>query len=213
MNVVRAMLFLFLAVSLKAYSSTPFTQAHLSEVSFHLPVSLHNDWQAAAKRSYLENGSPLFEYVAQTQHVNSQSSVIVLSFVPRFNCGFSVSVRVPYEAGGSGDTRATLELTFNDKQLSYDSLVEFDEKYTTYAIHSDAGELQQLRKALEAGWVLSVAALSPSDEKIMDSESTSGTGIVSIGGSQTDETSAFSLFGSADAITKAEEYCNAHLSR
>ena len=166
-----------------------------------LPDSAFEDWTALVTETALPDGSVLFNYIARTLSSRTEGAMLAISFVPRFSCAPSVTLRKRTGPELASET-AILEITVDSERMQYDALIDEVDEYRTYALAASSDMQDQLRQKMDVASRLTFKVLLSDTAAVASSNELSATDALN--------SIVFSLRGSKLATLSAENHCRAH---
>ena len=206
MNLSRCIL-LVLSVFLLGKSNPTVAESVAESVAEGtLPNSTFKDWAGVLSEVDLPDGSVLFEYSARSFSGRTEGGMLAITFVPRFECAPTITVRVP-DAAEFRPADASLLVEAGGDLKMHKTVVDEEEGYINYAIAASVGELKKLRETFDASSRVSIYLIDDANE--LDKKTVNAT---VDSGSSMDQSKgvAFSLLGSRRATREVDNYCRTH---
>ena len=208
MNLSRCILLVLSAFLLAKSNPTVAKSIADSNAKTALPNSTFQDWAGVLSEVDLPDGSVLFEYSARSFSGRTEGGMLAITFVPRFKCAPTITVRVPdADAGELRPADASLLVQVGGDQKIHKVVADRQEGYINYAIMASVGELRKLRETFDTSsrvWISLVDDDLQLDEKSAD--------FIDDPGSPMDQSEdlAFSLLGSRLSTREVDKHCQTH---
>ena len=185
-----------------------------------LPGSVYDDWSAVVNETALPDESVLFDYASRTFSGRTESAMLAISFVPRFHCAPTVSIRTRANDDLSAET-ARLEITLDAERVLFEGVVDEVGEFLTYTIAASSDEQVQLRRKIDFASRISFQVLSsdakataPVGQYLQIDNAIANVPVAGRDVSEFDRDEAykieFSLLGSRLATLSAEKFCKGH---
>ena len=206
MNLSRCILLVLSAFLLAKSNPTVAKSIVDSNAITTLPNSTFQDWAGVLSEVDLPDGSVLFEYSARSFSGRTEGGMLAITFVPRFECAPTITVRVP-DAGELQPVDASLLVQVGGDQKIHKAVADKQEGYINYAIMASVGELKKLRETFDTSsrvWISLVDDARQLNEKSVDAGNDSGSPM------DQSEDLAFSLLGSRLSTREVDKYCQTH---
>ena len=171
-----------------------------------LPNATFHDWTGVLSEVDLPDGSVLFEYSARSFSGRAEGGMLAITFLPRFECAPTITVRVP-DAGDPRPLDVSLLVDAGGDLKLHKAVADKEDGYINYAIMASVGELKKLRETFDTSprvWISVVDDTYETGKNSVDLTAESGSPM------EQSEGLAFSLLGSRLATREVDKYCRAH---